>query len=100
MMRDGKGGSGFDGCKADYELIIGSESRDYFMEKIGFLTDEKNTKYRDWKLRQRNTRREKFASLIATIEYVGREAVFDTTHPDKNNFIFNDILTANFRTQP
>ncbi len=100
LMSDGKGGKRLYDCQTDYELIIGSESRDYFMEKIGFLTDEKNTKYLDWKLRQRSTRREKFVSAISTIEHVGREAVFDTTQPDRNNLIFNGIVTGNCGEQP
>ena len=100
LMSDGKGGKQLYDCQADYELIIGSESRDYFMEKIGFLTDEKNTKYRAWKLMQRSTRSQKFASRIATIEHVGREAVFDTTQPDRNNLIFNGIVTGNCGEQP
>ena len=100
LLPDGKGGSRLYSCQADYELIIGSESRDYFMEKIGFLTDEKNGKYREWTLERRNARLEKFLSPIAAIEYVGREAVFDTTQPDKNNLIFNGIVTGNCGEQP
>ncbi|MGC2029200.1 MAG: LAGLIDADG family homing endonuclease [Steroidobacteraceae bacterium] len=100
LMSDGKGGSRLYDCQADYELIIGSESRDYFMEKIGFLTDEKNDKYREWKLQRRSTYCEKFVSSVVTIDYVGREAVFDTTQPDKNNLIFNGIVTGNCGEQP
>src|SRR5579863_4313848 len=100
LMPDGKGGKRLYECKADYELIIGSESRDYFMEKIGFLTDEKNNKFREWKLKQESTRCEKFLSRVATIDHVGREAVFDTTQPDRNNLIFNGIVTGNCGEQP
>jgi ribonucleoside-diphosphate reductase alpha chain len=100
LMSDGKGGKRLYDCQADYELIIGSESRDYFMEKIGFLTDEKNDKYRQWKLQRTSTRCEEFVSCVATIDHVGREAVFDTTQPDKNNLIFNGIVTGNCGEQP
>ena len=86
LMSDGKGGKRLYDCQADYELIIGSESRDHFMAEIGFLTDEKNEKYREWKLARKNSARsEKFVSPISSIEHVGREAVFDTTQPDENN---------------
>src|SRR5262249_6687709 len=34
LLPDGKGGKKFYDCKADYELIIGSGSRDRFMEEI------------------------------------------------------------------
>src|SRR5260370_1471792 len=100
LLPDGKGGSRLYNCQADYELIIGSESRDYFMEKIGFLTDEKNDKSREWKLARGNAHCEKFVSPVATIDYVGREAVFDTTQPDKNNLIFNGVVTGNCVEQP
>jgi len=100
LLPDGKGGTRLYDCQADYELIIGSESRDYFMEKIGFLTDEKNDKYREWKLARGSTHCEKFVSPVTTIEYVGREAVFDTTQPDKNNLIFNGVVTGNCGEQP
>jgi ribonucleoside-diphosphate reductase alpha chain len=100
LMSDGKGGRRLYDCQADYELIIGSESRDYFMEKIGFLTDEKNDKYRQWRLERKSARCEKFVSSVATIDHIGREAVFDTTQPDKNNLIFNGIVTGNCGEQP
>jgi ribonucleoside-diphosphate reductase alpha chain len=100
LLPDGKGGTRLYNCQADYELIIGSESRDYFMEKIGFLTDEKNDKYREWKQARGKTYCEEFRSPVATIEYVGREAVFDTTQPDKNNLIFNGVVTGNCGEQP
>jgi ribonucleoside-diphosphate reductase alpha chain len=100
LMSDGKGGKRLYDCQADYELIIGSESRDYFMEKIGFLTEEKNGKYREWKLERKSAHCEKFVSSVATIDHIGREAVFDTTQPDRNNLIFNGIVTGNCGEQP
>jgi len=100
MLPGGKGGWKLYDCKADYELIIGSGSRDRFMEEIGFITEAKNDKYRGWKEQHRATNREKFVSAIASIEHVGKEAVFDTTQPDKNNLIFNGLVTGNCGEQP
>jgi ribonucleoside-diphosphate reductase alpha chain len=100
LLQDGKGGSRLYSCQPDYELIIGSESRDHFMEQIGFLTDEKNDKYREWRLKRECTHRQEFLSSVATIDYVGREPVFDTTQPDKNNLIFNGVVTGNCGEQP
>jgi ribonucleoside-diphosphate reductase alpha chain len=100
MLPDGTGGKRLYDCQADYELIIGSESRDYFMEKIGFLTDEKNEKYSEWKRNRNSTHSQRFLSTVACIEHVGREAVFDTTQPDKNNLIFNGVVTGNCGEQP
>ncbi len=100
LLPDGKGGRRLYDCKADYELIIGSGSRERFMEEIGFITAAKNEKYREWKAQRSSTYREKFVSAIASIEYVGREAVFDTTQPDQNNLIFNGLVTGNCGEQP
>jgi ribonucleoside-diphosphate reductase alpha chain len=100
LLPDGKGGTRLYDCQADYELLIGSESRDRFMEKIGFLTDEKNDKYREWRKERVSFRSEEYLSTVATIDYVGREAVFDTTQPDRNNLIFNGIVTGNCGEQP
>jgi len=100
MLPDGKGGKRPYSCQADYELIIGSESRDYFMQEIGFLTDAKNEKYGEWRAQRSRARVESFTSAIASIEYVGREAVFDTTQPDHNSLVFNGIVTGNCGEQP
>jgi ribonucleoside-diphosphate reductase alpha chain len=100
LLPDGKGGRKLYDCKADYELIIGSGSRDRFMQEIGFISETKNQKYREWKERHPSAYSEKFVSAIANIEHVGREAVFDTTQPDKNNLIFNGLVTGNCGEQP
>jgi ribonucleoside-diphosphate reductase alpha chain len=99
-LPDGKGGKKLYDCKADYELIIGSGSRDRFMEEIGFIGTAKNQKYQEWKAQHPGAHAEKFVSAIVGIEYVGREAVFDTTQPDKNNLIFNGLVTGNCGEQP
>jgi ribonucleoside-diphosphate reductase alpha chain len=100
MLPDGKGGKKLYSCKADYELLIGSQSRDRFMEEIGFLTEEKNRKYAEWRAQRTTAAAERFTSPIASIEYVGAEAVYDTTQPDKNNLIFNAVVTGNCGEQP
>ena len=100
LLPDGKGGKRLYDCAADYELIIGSASRDRFMEEIGFISDSKNEKYRAWKDRHPEVYREKFVSAIVSIDHAGKEAVFDTTQPDKNNLIFNGLVTGNCGEQP
>jgi ribonucleoside-diphosphate reductase alpha chain len=100
LMPDGKGGQRLYNCQADYELIIGSASRDRFMEEIGFMTDAKNNKYQEWRAQRSAARNENFRSVIEAIQHVGQEAVFDTTQPDKNNLIFNGIVTGNCGEQP
>jgi ribonucleoside-diphosphate reductase alpha chain len=100
LLPDGKNGKRLYECKADFELIIGSGSRDLFMEEIGFITPAKNEKYRGWKERHPSACDERFASAITSIEHLGKEAVFDTTQPDKNSLIFNGLVTGNCGEQP
>jgi ribonucleoside-diphosphate reductase alpha chain len=100
MLPDGKGGKRLYDCKADYELLIGSQSRDRFMEEIGFLTDAKNHKYAQWREQRTGALADRFVSPILSIEHCGREAVFDTTQNDKNTLIFNGISTGNCGEQP
>ena len=100
LLPDGRGGKRLYDCKADYELIIGSASRDRFMEEIGFISAAKNEKYRAWKDCHPEAYPEKFVSAIAGIEHAGKEAVFDTTQPDMNNLIFNGLVTGNCGEQP
>jgi ribonucleoside-diphosphate reductase alpha chain len=100
LLPDGNGGKRLYDCQADYELIIGSESRDRFMEEIGFMTDAKNDKYQEWRAHRTTARTEDFLSPIATIQHVGREAVFDTTQDDHNTLIFNGFVTGNCGEQP
>jgi ribonucleoside-diphosphate reductase alpha chain len=100
VLPDGKCGKLEYDCEADYELLIGSSSRDRFMQEIGFLTAAKNDKYIEWRRQRSGAYQESFRSSIASIEYCGREAVFDTTQNDRNNLIFNGIVTGNCGEQP
>jgi ribonucleoside-diphosphate reductase alpha chain len=100
MLPDGRGGKRLFNCQADYELIIGSESRDRFMEEIGFLTDDKNRKFEEWRRQRAGCHSARFVSAITSIEHAGREPVFDTTQPDQNNLIFNGLVTGNCGEQP
>jgi ribonucleoside-diphosphate reductase alpha chain len=100
MLPDGKGGKRLYDCKTDHELVIDGESRDYFMAEIGFLTEEKNVRYRDWAADKELNKSQSFTSRIEEITYVGREAVFDTTQADKNSVIFNGLVTGQCGEQP
>jgi ribonucleoside-diphosphate reductase alpha chain len=100
ILPDGKGGAKAFPCKADLELIIDGESRERFMAEIGFLSDEKNARYRDWVVDKALRQSQRFTSAVQTIEYLGREPVFDTTQPDKNTVIFNALVTGQCGEQP
>jgi ribonucleoside-diphosphate reductase alpha chain len=87
-------------CRADYELIIDGESRDRFMNEIGFLLDYKNRRYRDWIQGKALRKTQRFTARIVAIRHAGREAVYDTTQPDHNTVIFNGLVTGQCGEQP
>jgi len=100
MLPDGHGERREYRCSADYELIIDGESRERFMGEIGFLLPRKNERYQAWRQDKLLRKTQRFASRIASIEYVGEEAVFDTTQPDHNAVIFNGLVTGQCGEQP
>jgi len=100
VLPDGKGGRKAYACKADYELIVDGESRERFMAAIGFITEEKNSKYRNWVVGKALRKSQRFVSRVAEIVHVGKEAVFDTTQEDHNTVIFNGLVTGQCGEQP
>ncbi|MGC1549030.1 MAG: LAGLIDADG family homing endonuclease [Rhodanobacter sp.] len=99
-LPDGHGGKRSYACAADYELIINGESREHFMRQIGFLLPNKTQRYLDWREGKALLKTQRFTSRIASIEFVGEQAVFDTTQPDHNAVIFNGLVTGQCGEQP
>jgi ribonucleoside-diphosphate reductase alpha chain len=100
LLPDGKGGMREYDCQADHELIIEGQSRERFMQEVGFLLDYKNEKYQAWVDGKALHKSQSFMATIDTIEYIGREAVFDTTQVDQNTVIFNGLVTGQCGEQP
>jgi ribonucleoside-diphosphate reductase alpha chain len=94
LLPDGKGGIKPYYCKSDYELIINGESRELFMQEIGFLSEVKNKRYCGWKQDKVLCKKQPFTTKVATIVYLGKEPVYDTTQPDHNTVIFNGLVTG------
>jgi ribonucleoside-diphosphate reductase alpha chain len=94
LLPDGMGGHKLYHCMADYELIIDGESRDRFMAEIGFLSDTKNEKYREWVKDKALRKTQRFTARIDKIVYEGRHPVYDTTQPDQNSVVFNGMVTG------
>jgi len=70
------------------------------MAEVGFLLDYKNAKYREWAKDKLLLKAQRFATRIASIVHIGREAVYDTTQPDRNSVIFNGLVTGQCGEQP
>jgi ribonucleoside-diphosphate reductase alpha chain len=99
-LPDGHGATREYTCQADFELIIDGESRERFMQEIGFLLPNKTERYSVWREGKLLRKTQRFTSKIASIEYIGEEAVFDTTQPDHNAVIFNGLVTGQCGEQP
>ena len=99
-LPDGHGGHKSYSCQASYELIIDGESRRLFMREIGFLRHDKNGKARAWQKDKKLIKHQRFATPIISIEFAGREAVYDVTQPDHNSVIFNGLVTGQCGEQP
>jgi len=100
LLPDGKGGRKLYDCQADHELIIDGQSREQFMQEIGFLLDNKNQRYREWAKDRALLKTQPFVSRVKSITFAGREAVFDTTQVDHNTVIFNGLVTGQCGEQP
>ncbi|HJX16962.1 MAG TPA: LAGLIDADG family homing endonuclease, partial [Acidiferrobacterales bacterium] len=99
-LPDGKGGNKLYACQADYELIVDGESRERFMEEVGFLGEAKNNRYREWVKDKMLRKTQSFMTRVTTITHVGKEAVYDTTQADHNTVIFNGLVTGQCGEQP
>ena len=99
-LPDGHGGTRSYDCAADHELIIDGESREHFMREVGFLLPNKTQRYLDWREGKALLKTQRFTSRISSIEFVGEQAVFDTTQPDHNAVIFNGLVTGQCGEQP
>ena len=88
------------GLEGEFELIIDGESRERFMQEVGFLLPEKNAKYAAWVGDKKLLKSQRFTSRISAIEPAGEEAVYDTTQPDHNSVVFNGLVTGQCGEQP
>ena len=95
MLPDGHGGKKLYPCKADYELIIGGQSREIFMREIRFLGDLKNEKYQGFFDTMKIFNSQKFITPIVSIEHMGKQPVFDTTQKESSSLIMNGLSTFN-----
>jgi ribonucleoside-diphosphate reductase alpha chain len=94
-MPDGRGGSKIYSCRADYELIIGGQSRDRFMREVGFADRGRRTqRLEDWARGKALDRKQWFLTKIESIDFVGERRVYDVTQPDGNTVVFNGLATG------
>ncbi len=92
LMPDGHGGNKYFDVKKAYKINVQDrQSRENFLKAIELK------KYDQEKISMFNSRNPKhnFTSEIVSIEYAGKEDVYDTTQEDYHSLIFNGIVTGN-----
>ena len=95
-LPDGKGGSKAYRVRAQYELIIGSASRDRFAQTVGFLQPQKQVKLEAFlKDRSRGSYRQRFEVTVESIEAAGEAPVFDLTEPATHSLIAGGFVAHN-----
>jgi len=101
LLLNGKGGYKTYHCSADYELIIDGESRDRFVDEIGFADEGKRAqRYARWAVDKSLYKSQSFTSPIVSIEYAGKHKVYDTTQQDHNTVVLNTLVTGQCGEQP
>ena len=99
-LPNGRGGQSGYACKTQYELMIDGQSREVFMQEVGFLLSDKTSRYENWVQDKALHKTQSFTSKVTDIAHVGKEAVYDTTQPDHNTVIFNGLVTGQCGEQP
>lgn len=101
LMPDGKGGKKKYKTKANYELIITSESVFKFVSEIGFLNQKKNDRSRiAVESYSRGPYQVGRGARVVSIKPVGRREVYDVRVPGVNVFNANGLVVANCGEQP
>lgn len=97
-LPDGKGGVKQYVTKEAHKLSIQDrQSRDNFISHVE-LKEQDMVKLNEFNKTLKPKSREpkhKFTADVVSIEYIGKEDVYDTTQPDYNSLIFNGIVTGN-----
>jgi ribonucleoside-diphosphate reductase alpha chain len=95
-LPDGRGGLCEYPVAEQYELIIGSESRDRFAEIIGFALPEKQAKLEQFiRERSRGGYRQRFEVTVSQVEPAGIAPVYDLTEPVTHSLIAGGVVAHN-----
>ena len=85
-------------CSATYRVTIQDRhSRDVFMKNVE-LKEKDKIKYHEFNKilsPKSRTPKHKYTAVIESIDYIGKEDVYDTTQETYHSLIFNGIVTGN-----
>ncbi len=95
-LPDGNGNSKEYFCQDVHELVISNYSYTLFGKLIGFSEPAKQQRFDLVESsRKRKANKDKFSTIVTSIEYTGREEVFDCTVADVHRFSANGIIAHN-----
>lgn len=99
VLPNSRGGTKEYPTKPFWELVLGKENRNKFAEMIGFISDYKQDNVIDFistkNRMHKKSYRELFEDEIVSIEYSGKEDVYDITVDDGHSFIANGLVVHN-----
>jgi len=83
-------------ARAGYELVIDKANRDSFLDKIGFISNEKQQKATAFSAtKARRSNRETFVTTLESVEPAGTADVYDFSEPATNSLIANGLVAHN-----
>ncbi len=101
LLPDGKGGKAYDQCQADHELSISRSNIRVFVQQIGFLTTEKQSKLEEVLTEYAHgPHPEDFLATFESLTPDGEEEVYDLTEPEAHQFVANGLVISNCGEQP
>jgi ribonucleoside-diphosphate reductase alpha chain len=95
-LPDGKGGSAPYNCQTYHDLMISRDNLRLFVDRIGFLTEEKQHKLEEALTKfSRGPYREEFLATFESLTPDGEEMVYDLSEPEAHQFVANGLVCHN-----
>jgi len=100
-LPDGKGGKKEYDVKAQHELTISKENLETFKEEIGFISNRKQEKLKEYlDEMKKGPYGEKFKATFKEKEKNGKEPVYDLTEPKTHTLVADGLVIHNCGEQP
>lgn len=94
LMPDGKGGLKEYFCKACHELVVSRDNILLFYEIVGFSHPDKAERLQEL-VNSGEFYRKSFKTEVVSVEYVGKEEVYDCSVEEVHAFVANGVVVHN-----
>ncbi len=95
LLPDGKGGRKEYPVEQIHSLRISRSSRVLFEQQVGFVAGSDKVEALAKLNREVSTYADRLEDLVAELEFLGEEPVYDLTEPDTHHFVANGIVVHN-----